>query len=260
MDDTADFPVADEAVPRSDMPHTAEFQLPPEPDPAPRSPRRQRPSDDTVWLWAAPVLVLGLVVLLIWTLQLHARLPAIHLGGAQTDRLGQGPHPIDSSVIQRSGDWYTQSYGTDRELVSETGGSSLSFTFYGTSLSLTALVGPESGRLYVQVDDNPVDGLRSDERGSYLSLLANQAQDRSIAVISGLSAQEHHARLTVGGNGTVALSMVTVASEPAFPWALTLLEVTVFGALAATLIAVGRQLGGETRRARADQLPRTTHD
>lgn len=224
------------------FPHTAEFEPAPADSgaapPAVARARNLRP----VPLLAAPIALAGLLLVVLWGLHLSAQLAGLRRAADAPGVLTPGSYEPASLPLARSGDWFTQSYGGTTQLVSNSVGSSLQVRFFGSALWLTALVGPESGRLYAAIDGRPVAGLRSDPLGSYLSLKAGQAQDRRMLVVRGLSPAEHVVTLSAGGGGDAALVEITVASEPVFPWAVTLLEVTALGAFAAIFLAAGRAL------------------
>lgn len=141
-----------------------------------------------------------------------------------------GTHPPFAPQIEQSGDWITQPLGETTYLSTQSPGSSLSWRFYGTDLSIRARIGPESGVIYVTIDGNPVIGLPTDENGSYVDLFAFQARDASIEIASALAHRDHVITLTHGSEGELAISEILISSRVPFPWVFTLIY-TTFGLL-----------------------------
>lgn len=207
-----------------------------------------------VWILAIPLLLLGFG----WTVRVQQQLPQIHRSTSPTAAvLGPGSHPPDAQGIVSSPGWYWQVFGSSRSLVSSTSGSALDLRFYGTEVILTARIGPESGRIYVLVDGAPAPGLSQDEHGSYISLEGAQAEDTPLVLTRSLAYQEHRLQLVAAGPGSVAISRLQVVAQPPFPWAFTILELTVATALFAVLRAVANRATGATgsrRSARARRI------
>jgi hypothetical protein len=185
-------------------------------------------------------LLLSLVILaaFAWVLQLETRLPQVHQPGGDPGMLLPGLYAMDNPAIAASSDWYWQVFGQSRSLVND-GTGHVSLRFYGTELRLIGRVGPESGRLYVLVDGQLVGSLNRDAHGSYISLKATQAVDRPLLLVSGLSYQDHRLELIAGGTGSVAISAIQVIARSPFPWAFTLIEVSLAVALFLTLRRFG---------------------
>ena len=214
------------------------WQGAPERRPVPQ--RTLGPDARLVALLALPFLLASFA----WVTHLESRLPQIHRSDAPAETLlYPGVHPLDQPSIETSGGWYWQIFGPSRSLVSDAAGSTLGMSFYGTKLVVTARVGPESAKIYVTVDGAPVPGLPRDTRGTYLSLRSiNQTLDRDVVLASGLSYQEHHIELLTAGSGTVAISAVRVVAQSPFPWAFSLVEVSLAAGIFVALRTLGRAI------------------
>jgi hypothetical protein len=148
--------------------------------------------------------------------------------------------------LDTAGEWYEQEISGTRMLVSEQADEVISFRFYGTDVEIIARVGPEAGRVYVEIDGRPVSGLLQDERGSYVTLRTTQAANRSITVASGLAHEEHEIALSNGGAGEFALSDFVITARTPFQWAF----ITLYGALALAIFATLRALALDLVRQR----------
>ncbi|HET7035497.1 MAG TPA: hypothetical protein VFI42_07445, partial [Thermomicrobiaceae bacterium] len=139
----------------------------------------------------------------------------------------------------------------------DSAGNTLRMAFYGTELILTARVGPESAKIYATIDGVPVPDLPRDDRGSYLTLRSSdQTVDRELVLARGLSYQEHHVELLSAGSGTVAISQVRVVAQSPFPWAFSMLEVTLAAGIFLALRTLARSLPerfAATRRTRGSR-------
>lgn len=202
----------------------------------------------------------GIVVVLValmWVMNLEATLPSIRLGDSTAGRgpsttLEPGVHLAESPDIELSGNWFKQTLGTSvsaqtTSMVTSTSGSSMSFRFYGTDLSMTARVGPESGKVYVSVDGQASTTLPIDSSGSYLDLQAQQAENQTILIATGLAHRDHTVIVTATGNNQVAINSFGVSANTPFPWAFVFLYVSLTAALfvliRVTAIAVCTKLG-----------------
>ncbi len=207
-------------------------------------------------LFAAVIGVFCLVLALTWVMNLESTLPSIRIGTANASSatiLEPGDHLAEDKGISLSGNWFKQSLGTanpavtSTSMVTTTSGSSMSFRFYGTDLSMIARIGPESGEVYVSVDGQPSPILPVDNRGSYVDLSGTQAEDQSIQIASGLAHKDHTVVISSVGTSQVAISGFVVNANTPFPWAFVVLYVALTAALFVlvryTVIAVSRRMG-----------------
>ncbi len=195
---------------------------------------------------------------LVWVMNLEATLPSIRVGDRQNpDVAGQtlepGEYSAENRAIALTGDWFQQTIGTNGSssvaslVVTASSGSVMSFRFYGTDLAISARIGPESGKVYVSIDGNPSRDLPADAKGSYLDLFAEQAEDQSVLIASGLSHRDHVVTITSDGTNQVAIGGFTISANTPFPWAFVFLYVALAAALFVlvriSVVGVCRQLG-----------------
>lgn len=203
--------------------------------------RRRRDGRSGISSWWLAAGIPALLLVLVWSVGLEDRLPRIRVPVDGTDRQSAeglqtvypGQHTVRDIPVQTAGEWIEQPLETGVSLATESPSSTMSLRFYGTSIALVARVGPESGRVYVQIDGRPVPHLSSDERGTYLSLRATKARDEILPIASGLSHREHTITLTNGPEGDLAVSGFRIEAQTPFPWAFALLDT-----LAALLLLV----------------------
>ncbi len=197
---------------------------------------------------------LGVVLLLIlMTVNLEVRLPGVHLpeGARSTMRPGQlllspGHHGASDPAIQTTPDWFTQQLKQETALATNRQGGILSTSFYGTEVSLIARVGPEAGRVIIQVDGAPVSSLSKDDTGkSYINLKDEDAVNETIPIVAGLPHAEHVLEITNGSTGQLAISGIEVDAATPFSWAFALIYTVLIVALIAVvrevLIAIARR-------------------
>lgn len=223
--------------------------FPPEPGPgraAPLRPTRQRWTPDVTALphkWPGVVIVL-LLILLLWGVALEKSLPTVRIPPASDATTNEvmlpGTHAITNAPIAFEGDWFSQPLDTVTSLATDQAGGNLRFRFYGTQVAVTIRVGPEAGRAYVAIDGHPVTGLDEDEQGSYLSLRANRAADRSIVIASDLTHAEHEITISNGERGQLAISAFTVESQTPFPWVFALFFTGIILAIYVVLRTIAR--------------------
>ncbi|MDA8217732.1 MAG: cellulase family glycosylhydrolase, partial [Dehalococcoidales bacterium] len=112
-------------------------------------------------------------------------------------------------------------------ITSESVGDNLTFTFYGTGISLLANTDNTGGRLIVSLDDNGVVGLPKDVSGrSYVDLYSeNPVRDVVVPLAEGLRLGTHKIEVTVAAERhpqstgrRVAVDGFTVEEEAFFPW------------------------------------------
>lgn len=189
---------------------------------------------------------LGVVlVLILLTVNLEVRLPGVHLpeGARSTLRPGQtllapGHHEINDPALSPSPDWFIQRLNRDTALATNRPGGSLSTSFYGTEVRLIARVGPEAGRVYIQVDGAPVPSLSKDDTGrSYINLRDEDAINETIPIVIGLPHKEHMLTITNGSGGQFAISGIDVDAATPFSWAFAL----IYTVLVVALIIVVRE-------------------
>lgn len=194
-------------------------------------------------LGAAAVVTLLLILL---TVNLEVRLPGMHLpeGNRSTLRPGQillapGNHGVSDPAITTTPDWFTQRLKKETALATNSPAGSLRTSFFGTEASLIARVGPEAGRIYIQVDGAPVPSLTQDDTGrSYINLKDEEAVNETIPIIAGLSHAEHMLEITNDSTGRLAIAGIDVEASTPFSWAFTL----IYTVLAVVLIAVVREV------------------
>ncbi|MGA7672536.1 MAG: hypothetical protein WBW04_19085 [Nitrolancea sp.] len=202
--------------------------------------------------------VVFIMLALIWVMNLESTLPSIRVGdqpistgAART--LEPGTYTAENDAISLSGNWFRQTLGSNESsnitslVVTGTSGSVMSFRFYGTDLSMAARIGPESGKVYVSIDGNPSTLLPTDSKGSYLDLFAEQAEDQSIPIASGLAHRDHDVTITSDGTDQVAISGFAIAANTPFPWAFVFLYVALGSAL---FVLVRMSVIGVCRRLR----------
>ncbi len=202
--------------------------------------------------------VICIMLSLTWVMNLEATLPSIRVGdrtngNAAAQTLEPGSYSAEDQAITLSGDWFQQTIGSNGSstvtslVVTAAPGSVMSFRFYGTDLSVAARIGPESGTVYVTVDGNPSTVLPTDSKGSYLDLYAQQAEDQSILIASGLSHRDHEVTITSDGTNQVAISGFNISANTPFPWAFVFLYVALAAALFVlvrmSVVGICRQLG-----------------
>ena len=128
--------------------------------------------------------------------------------------LGLGYHQEDHWALTYAGSWEAVEddgavLGTYRE--GDRPGDSLTFTFWGTELSLVLAGGENSGRLEAVIDGRPVEGN-----------VTNSLHDGGleIPVVGGLAEGEHEVRLTIvetdEGGSRVAIDGLIVRRTPLF--------------------------------------------
>ena len=187
--------------------------------------------------------IVGLILALVWVMNLESRLPSIRIeaqegtGSGAGQTLEPGSYQAENSDILLTGNWFTQTLGTSSSaiktssIVTSTSGSSMSFRFYGTDIRMTARIGPESGKVYITVDDQPSPILPTDSKGSFIDFYSNQAENQSISIATGLAHKDHKVRITAQGTGEVAISGFDISANTPFPWAFIILYVSLTAAL-----------------------------
>lgn len=188
-----------------------------------------------------------LCVMLLWVISMESRLPGIRFPSASSTEpnepvLYRGHFPVQEVPLEVTGEWYQQPLGDRVSVATSTPGATLSLRFYGTEISVTTRVGPESGRLYAWIDGKPVPMLPADEIGSYIGLRDTQASDEPQLIASGLAQQEHVLTLMHGPTGVLAISAFDIHAQTPFPWAFALIYGFIAGALFLTLRALGIRL------------------
>lgn len=172
--------------------------------------------------WWQAAAIVTLLALLLWGVYLERSLPSVRVpratDAAAAELLLPGEHVVTNAPIAFEGMWYPQPLDTVTSLATDEAGGNLRFRFHGTRVSLTMRVGPEAGRAYVLIDGQPVDGLNSDEQGSYVSLYASKAADRPIELASDLTHTEHEIIISNGEQGQLAISAVDIDAQTPFPW------------------------------------------
>lgn len=197
---------------------------------------------------------LGVILLLVLlTINLEVRLPGVHLpeGEQSTIRPGQvllapGHHGPDDPAITTTPDWFTQRLNKESALATNNRGGRLSTSFYGTGVSLIARVGPEAGRVFIQVDGAPVPSLSQDDTGnSYINLRDEDAVNETIPIATGLPHAEHVLEITNGSAGQLAISGIVVDAATPFSWAFALIYtvqgILLVGVVREVLIAIARR-------------------
>jgi len=213
-----------------------------------------RPSADV----ALPIVgVLFVVLALVWVMNLEATLPSIRVGdrgaaGIAAQTLEPGTYTVENGAISLTGNWFRQTLGSNQSttvtssMVTNTAGNVMSFRFYGTDLSMSARIGPESGKVYVKIDGDPSTVLPQDSKGSFVDLFAEQAEDQSILIASGLAHRDHDVTITSADANQVAISGFTISANTPFPWAFVFLYVALAAALFVlvrmSVIGICRQL------------------
>jgi hypothetical protein len=194
-----------------------------------------------------------LLVLILLTVNLEMRLPVVHVpsegvgfGRPGHTLLGPGRHGIHEPALQTTHDWFLQPLADGVALATGRPGGKLEVPFYGTTISLIARVGPETGRVYVQIDGASVETLSQDERGSYVNLRDERAIDETIKIADGLPHGEHVLTVTNGRSGQLAISGLIVDAETPFSWAFAVTYLVLSAALFATIreiaVTIGKQL------------------
>ncbi len=214
----------------------------------PRRPRRrQRPQRGIPPALGSLFAVIALIIVLISTLSLENHLPSLRIAepppaGATNRVLEPGSYQADDPAIVRSGNWYTQTLGsttpaaTSSSMVTSTTGSTMTLIFYGTDLSMDARIGPESGEVQVSIDGGTSSILPSDDKGSFVDLSGNQAEETSILLATGLAHHDHTMTITSASDAVVAISRFQITASTPFPWAFTIL----YSGLAMLLFVVMR--------------------
>jgi hypothetical protein len=202
--------------------------------------------------------IVGLLLVLIWALNLESRLPSLRIAeqppaGSTQKILEPGTYKSDDPAIVRSGNWFTQTLGTtgttstSASMVTSTSGSQMTLYFYGTDLSMNARIGPESGEVRVTVDGETSSVLPSDSSGSFVDLSGNQAEEDSILIATGLAHRDHTVVIRSSSNADVAISGFVVTSGTPFPWAFTILytglATMLFVLVRLTVVMVSRNRG-----------------
>ncbi len=206
-----------------------------------------------------PILgVMCIMMSLTWVMNLEGTLPSIRVGdrtngNAAAQTLEPGSYSAENRSIALSGDWFQQTIGSNGSstvtslVVTAASGSVMSFRFYGTDLSIAARIGPESGTVYVTIDGDPSTVLPTDSKGSYLDLFAEQAEDQTMLIASGLSHRDHVVTITSDETNQVAISGFVISANTPFPWAFVFLYVALAAALFVlvrmSVVAICRQLG-----------------
>jgi O-antigen ligase len=127
--------------------------------------------------------------------------------------LPPGVHQPDHPALHYSAGWRVRPAAADPSR----DGDTLSFSFYGSGLSLRVQGGPYWAFDYITVDGRPANALPRDEQGAtYLVLYDPAAETRVVPVASGLPAATHQVTLTaMGGWGQWALQGFIVAPPAA---------------------------------------------
>ncbi len=126
--------------------------------------------------------------------------------------LPPGSHAPDHPVLQYGTGWRVTAGAADPSA----DGDTLTFTFYGTALSLRVQGGPYWAYYRVEVDGAPANALPLDETGTaYLVLHDPAAAVRLVTVAEGLPLAEHRVRIEArGGWGQWALQGIVVDDNP----------------------------------------------
>ena len=200
-----------------------------------RSPN-SRPSHQASSEISVLVTIVVVLFVMIWAVNLESHLPTLRIAepppsGTTQTILEPGTYRANDPAIVRSGNWFTQTLGsttsvtTSESMVTSTSGSAMTIVFYGTDLSMTARIGPESGEVRVTVDGQSSPILPSDSTGSFVDLSSNQAEETSILIATGLAHRDHTLVIRSSSSADVAISGFVVTSSTPFPWAFTILYV-----------------------------------
>ena len=156
--------------------------------------------------------------------------------------LEPGSYQANDPEITRNGNWYIQTLGSTNttnkssSMVTSTSGSTMTLIFYGTDLSMDARIGPESGKIRVAIDGGSSSVLPSDDKGSFVDLSGNQAEETTILLATGLAHHDHTLVIQSASDADVAISRFQVTASTPFPWAFTIL----YSGLAMLLFVVVR--------------------
>ena len=191
--------------------------------------------------------IIALVIVLISALSLENNLPSLRIAepppaGTANRVLEPGDYQANDPAIIRDGNWYTQTLGstsattTSSSMVTSTNGSTMTVIFYGTDLRMNARIGPESGKIRVSIDGGTSSVLPSDDKGSFVDLSGNQAEETSILLATGLAHHDHTLVIQSASAADVAISSFQVTASTPFPWAFTIL----YSGLAMLLFVVVR--------------------
>ncbi len=120
---------------------------------------------------------------------------------AQIHEAGPGYFEETHPAVQASADWTAQIVplaSGQAVLASDQAQASLTFTFYGGQVYLTAWGGPRAGQLIATVDGQNVEGLPLDRQGrSFIDLYAPEPTIETVRLISAVSSKRRTLRLTV---------------------------------------------------------------
>lgn len=189
------------------------------------------------------IAIVAVIVALIWVMRLEATLPSIRVGQSVDSQpsglttLEPGTYHAEDKSIALTGNWFTQTLGTSTPSVTSssvattTPGSSMTLRFYGTDISMTARIGPESGKVYVSIDGHQSPALPADSQGSFIDFYAQQAENQQILLARGLAHRDHTIQITSDGSAEVAISDFAISANTPFPWAFVLLYVALISAL-----------------------------
>jgi hypothetical protein len=193
-----------------------------------------------------------LLVLIVLTVNLETRLLVVHVpsDGVSSQRPGQaslspGRYEISDVAIRATPDLFLQPLANGAALATSTPGGTVEVPFYGTAISLIARVGPETGRVYVQIDGAPVESLSQDERGSYINLWDDRA-DETIRITEGLPHGEPVLTVSNGRSGQLVISGLFGKAATPFSWAFALIYLVLSACLVATIreiaVTAGKRL------------------
>jgi len=212
-----------------------------------RPSRRARPQRSVPPAFGSLIAVIALVIVLSSALSLENHLPSLHIAepppaGTTSRVLEPGSYQANDPEITRHGNWYIQTLGSTNttnkssSMVTSTSGSTMTLIFYGTDLSMDARIGPESGEIRVAIDGGTSPVLPSDDKGSFVDLSGNQAEETTILLATGLAHHDHTLVIQSASDADVAISRFQITASTPFPWAFTIL----YSGLAMLLFVVVR--------------------
>lgn len=166
--------------------------------------------------------------------------------------------PMDSPSVSYDGTWEDQHLEGRTFRTTNQTDAELQFQFRGTGLEAVMRIGPESGNVIVEVDDNIIPGGDEDSPDQW-NLAAFETLDLPIELVSGLDYGDHELTVRLVSEGSLTMGGIIVERDQPFVWPIILLTIGAliaqFFGLRSLALLVGRRSGHLPRPGDDDPWP-----